>query len=106
VGCAAAEDISDLFTTVHCSFGNSTAQEYSWQIAMFRGLRAYDIAQVVGCTDRWTDDLVAGLWAQIAPRAEEWRLIGLFPAEVPVPDSAPLRDRLLGLTGRPPTGPA
>jgi hypothetical protein len=103
-GCAAAEAISDLSTTVHCSFGDFTAQEYFWQITMFRGLRAYDIAQVIGCADPWTDELVAGLWDQIAPHAEEWRGIGLFPPAVPVPTSAPLRDRLLGCTGRPPRG--
>jgi hypothetical protein len=46
---------------------------------------------------------VQGIWDEISPHAEEWRAIGVFPAAVPVPDSAPLLNRLLGITGRPPT---
>jgi hypothetical protein len=34
--------------------------------------------------------------------AEEWRAIGVFGKAVPVPDDAPLLDRVLGLTGRDP----
>jgi len=45
---------------------------------------------------------VQGIWDEISPHAEEWRAIGVFPAAVPVPDDAPLLDRLLGLTGRDP----
>jgi len=45
---------------------------------------------------------VQGLWDEISPHVEEWRAIGVFPAAVPVPDDAPLLDRLLGLTGRNP----
>ena len=47
-------------------------------------------------------DLVQGLWDEIAPDAEAWRAMGVFGAAVPVPDDAPLQDRLLGLTGRQP----
>ena len=46
--------------------------------------------------------LVQGLWDELAPNAEEWRTIGVFPAAVPVPEDAPLLHRLLGLTGRSP----
>ncbi len=47
-------------------------------------------------------DLVQGIWDEVSPHAEEWRAIGVFPAAVPVPETAPLLDRLLGLTGRQP----
>jgi len=98
--CAAARAVTDLTRTVHCSFGNYTTQEYFWQITVFRGLRAHDIARVIGVEPALPDALVEGLWAEISPRAEEWRLIGIFPPAIPVPAGAPLRDRLLGLTGR------
>jgi hypothetical protein len=100
--CAAAESVEDLQATVHCSFGDFTVQQYFWQITMFRGLRAHDFAKVLGQDPRLPDELVSGIWAQVRPHAEEWRSYGIFPAAVPVPDDAPLQDRLLGLTGRQP----
>jgi uncharacterized protein (TIGR03086 family) len=102
--CAAARalDESNLNRVVHCSFGDYPAREYFWQINGFRGLRAHDIARVIGVDAALPPELVEALWAEISPNAEEWRQIGVFPAAVPVPDDAPLLDRLLGLTGRDP----
>jgi len=104
--CAAARAVTDLEQTVHCSFGNYTTQEYFWQITMFRGLRAHDIACVIGIDVSLPDALIEGLWDEISPRAEEWRLIGIFPPAVSVSADAPLLERLLGLTGRHGAGPA
>jgi uncharacterized protein (TIGR03086 family) len=100
--CAAVEGLDDLTRTVHCSFGDFTAQEYLWQVTLFRGMRAHDIAKVIGADVPMPPELVQGIWDQVVPRAEEWRSYGVFPAAVPVPDDAPLLDRLLGLTGRRP----
>ena len=100
--CAAARALEDLDRTVHCSFGDFPAREYLCQVSSFRGLRAHDLAVVVGADPRLPDDLVAGLWDELTPRAEEWRAIGVFGPAVPVPEDAPLQDRLLGLTGRRP----
>jgi len=100
--CAAAQGLNDLERTVHCSFGDFTAQEYFWQINGFRGLRAHDIAEVIGVDSTLPTELVRGLWDEISPHAEEWRALGVFPAAVPVPTGASLQDRLLGLTGRDP----
>lgn len=101
--CAAAGALDDLRRTVHCSFGDYAAREYLWQVNLFRGLRAHDIAKVIGVELVLPDALVQGLWEEISPNAEEWRAIGVFPAAVAVAEDAPLLDRLLGLTGRPPT---
>jgi uncharacterized protein (TIGR03086 family) len=103
--CAAALSLDDLDRTVHCSFGDFPARGYFWQINMFRGLRARDIARVIGADPKLPADLVQGIWDEISPHAEEWRAIGVFPAAVPVPAGAPLLDRLLGLTGRDPYAP-
>jgi uncharacterized protein (TIGR03086 family) len=100
--CQAAESLDDLERTVHCSFGDFSARAYLWQVNSFRGLRAHDIARVVGAPADLPDDLVRGLWEEISPHAEEWRALGVFPAAVPVPEGAPLQDRLLGITGRRP----
>jgi uncharacterized protein (TIGR03086 family) len=98
--CAAAESFDDLERTVHCSFGDYTAREYFWQINQFRGLRAYDIAQVIGVDPRLPDELVQGMWDEVSPHAEEWRSYGVFGPKVEVPDDADLLTKLLGLTGR------
>jgi hypothetical protein len=103
--CSAALALDDLDRTMHCSFGDFTAREYFWQINMFRGLRARDIARVIRVDPRLSEDLVQGIWEEISPHAEQWRAIGVFPAAVPVPADAPLLDRLLGLTGRDPYTP-
>ena len=100
--CAAARNLDDLDRTVHCSFGDYPAREYFWQINGFRGLRAHDIARVIGVEPNLPDELVQGLWDEISPHAEEWREIGVFGPAVPVPGGAPLLDRLLGVTGRDP----
>jgi hypothetical protein len=102
--CAAARALDDLNRVVHLSFGDFTAREYFWQINMFRGLRAHAIAMVIGADVKLPDGLVQGIWDEVSPNAEEWRKIGVFAAAVPVPQDAPLLDRLLGLTGRDPRG--
>lgn len=101
--CAAAAEFDDPDRIVHCSFGDFTAREYFWQINSFRGLRAHDLALVIGVPPRLSEDLVQGLWEEISPHVEQWRALGVFPAAVPVPANASLLDRLLGLTGRPPS---
>jgi uncharacterized protein (TIGR03086 family) len=100
--CAAASELEELDRVVHLSFGDFTAREYLWQINSFRGLRAYEIAKVIGVDPALPDELVQGLWDEISPHADEWRSMGVFQAAVPVPDDAPLLVRLVGLTGRDP----
>jgi hypothetical protein len=100
--CAAADQVADLQALAHLSFGDYTIQQYFWQINMFRGLRAHEIAQVIGVESRLPDALVQGIWDEVSPNAEEWRTIGVFPAAVSVPETAALLYRLLGLTGRDP----
>ena len=101
--CAAASAVTDFDAVAHLSFGDYSVREYFWQINSFRGLRAHDIARALGLQPDLPDELVRGIWDEVSPHAEEWRTIGVFPAAVPVPDDAPLLDRLLGLTGRDPT---
>ena len=102
IACAAAREVDDLERVVHLSFGDFTAREYFWQINMFRGLRAYEIARVIGADVKLPDALVQGIFDEVSPHAEEWRKIGVFAAAVAVPQDSPLLDRLLGLTGRDP----
>jgi uncharacterized protein (TIGR03086 family) len=98
---AAALD-ADLTRPVHLTYGDFPAGEYLKHITSFRGLRAYDIAKVIGIDTTLNSDLVQGMWDEFSPSAEEWRAMGVFGPKVEVPDDAPLQDRLLGLTGRNP----
>ena len=100
--CAAAEGFDDLEMTVHLSFGDFTAQHYFWQINQFRALRARDIARMIGVDETLPDDLLQGIWDELAPNVETWRKIGVFGPAVDVPETASLQDRLMGLTGRQP----
>ncbi|HEY3844914.1 MAG TPA: hypothetical protein VGL48_16815 [Acidimicrobiales bacterium] len=100
--CAAADRVRDLEGTASLSFGDFTIREYFWQINSFRALRAHDLAQVIGADLTLPDELVQGIWDEVSPHAEEWRGLGVYPAAVPVPGTAPLLVRLLGLTGRDP----
>ncbi len=100
--CTAVDALDDLDRTVHLSYGDYTAREYLWQANSFRGLRSHDIAKAIGADTVLPAELVQALWEEISPNAEEWRAIGVFAAAVPVPDDAPLQERLLGLTGRHP----
>ena len=100
--CAAATALNDLKRTVHCSFGDFSARDYLLQTHYFRGLRAYDIARVIGVDPTLPDDLVHALWDEIRPVADQWRQYGVMPPMVAVAEDAPLHDRLLGLTGRKP----
>ena len=98
----AVRGFDDLDRIVHLSYGDYPAREYLKHVTSFRGLRVYDIAKFIGADTTMPDDLVQGLWDEIAPDAEQWRQMGVFGPAVKVPDSAPLQDRLLGLTGRRP----
>ncbi len=99
---AAAQALDDPDRTVHLSYGDWPAREYLKHITSFRGFRAYDIARWIGASTQLPDELVQGMWDEFAPEVEAWRQMGVFGPAVPVPDGAPLQDRLLGLVGRDP----
>jgi uncharacterized protein (TIGR03086 family) len=100
--CAAALALDDLGRTVHCSFGDFPARGYLWQVTSFRAFRTHDFARLLGLDPTLPAELVRGLWDEFLPRAGEMRTIGVFREPVPVPDDAPLQDRLIALTGRQP----
>ena len=87
---------------VHLSYGDFPAAEYLRHVTSFRGFRVFDIARWIGAGTEMPPDLVQGMWDVLGPDMEAWRAIGVYQAAVPVPDDAPLQDRLLGLSGRDP----
>ena len=99
---AAAKALDDLDRIVHLSYGDFPAQEYLRHVTSFRGFRAFDIAKWIGGDTQLPSDLVQGMWEQLVPEMEAWRELGVYGPVVPVPDDAPLQDRLLALSGRDP----
>ena len=99
---AAALELKDPEKVVHLSYGDYPAREYFKHITSFRGFRAYDIARWIGADTTLPPELVQGLWDEILPEIDVWRQIGVFGPPFPVPDDAPLQERLLGMVGRDP----
>ncbi|WP_369068752.1 hypothetical protein [Kineococcus terrestris] len=99
---AAVEALDDLERTVHCSFGDYSARDYLWQTVFFRGLRAVEIARLIGVDDTVDEELVAGLLPYMREHAEEWRAFGVLGPEVEAPEGASAQEQLMAVTGRRP----
>jgi len=65
-------------------------------------VHGWDLATATGQPVRADDRVVAAVHEFCVSMADQGRAMGAFGAEVPVPPSAPLLDRTLGLTGRDP----
>jgi hypothetical protein len=99
----AARKLDDPERVVHLSYGDFPAREYLRHVTSFRGFRAFDIARWIGASTQLPSALVQGMWDELSPDMEAWRAMGVYGPAVPVPDDAPVRDRLLGLSGRDPS---
>ncbi|WP_344620864.1 TIGR03086 family metal-binding protein [Dactylosporangium salmoneum] len=65
-------------------------------------LHGWDLARALGAPVTWSDEILRQLYAEIARSADQGRAMGVYGAEVPVPQDAPLLARCLGLSGRDP----
>ena len=65
-------------------------------------VHGWDLARATGQTVAWDEGLLDFLYDEVARTAELGREMQAYGAEVPVPEDAPVLDRMLGLTGRDP----
>ncbi|GAA2123816.1 TIGR03086 family metal-binding protein [Actinomadura napierensis] len=65
-------------------------------------VHGWDLAAATGRDPAFPPEVVEAAWEQLVPTAEMSREYGAFGPEIPVPEDAPLLDRLLGLAGRDP----
>jgi uncharacterized protein (TIGR03086 family) len=65
-------------------------------------VHGWDLARATGQAVSWDEELLAYLHDEVARTAELGREMQAYGAEVPVPRTAPMLDRMLGLTGRDP----
>ena len=89
----AADDI------VHMSYGDFPVSVYFEHVSTYRAFQAWSIAKLIGLDYSLPPELVELLWEIVVPQAEEWRAMGVFKPEVPVPDDADRETKLLGITG-------
>ncbi|MER6993769.1 TIGR03086 family metal-binding protein [Saccharopolyspora hirsuta] len=66
-------------------------------------VHAWDLARATGQPLHLDENLLDFARGEAAKTAEQGRAMGVFAAEVTVPETAPTLDRLLALTGRNPT---
>lgn len=88
--------------TVDTTGGPIDAEEYGWQMTTDLTVHAWDLARGIGVVDRLDEELAGTLYERIAPVARSWQSSGVFAPPVPVPEDAPVQDRLVGLLGREP----
>ncbi|MBW3659446.1 MAG: TIGR03086 family protein [Actinobacteria bacterium] len=101
---SAIEEPGALGRTVHLSYADVPGSFYVLQRTADLVIHSWDLAVATGQELALDDDLVQAAWDATAPHVSpEVREAGVFGPEVPVPDDAPLLDRLLGLTGRDPS---
>jgi uncharacterized protein (TIGR03086 family) len=65
-------------------------------------VHGWDLTRATGGHPQWHDDVLEFTHDMVAKTAEQGREMGVYGPEVPVPETAPLLDRILGLTGRDP----
>lgn len=68
-------------------------------------VHGWDLARATGQQPRWDDEVLAFVHEEVARTAEHGREMGVYGPAVPVPGTAPVLDRILGLTGRDPGWP-
>lgn len=98
----AAWDAAPPAAPVHLSYATVTVEHYLREQVSDVTIHAWDLARAAGLDEHLDDALVAGVWEVLDEQRDMLAASGLFAEPVPVPDDAPLQDRLLALTGRDP----
>ncbi len=65
-------------------------------------VHGWDIARAIGQQPTWDEEVLSRVHQEVEKTAEQGREMGIYAERVPVPDTASVLDRLLGLTGRDP----
>jgi uncharacterized protein (TIGR03086 family) len=66
-------------------------------------VHGWDLARASGQEAKWDDDVLAFAYQEVEKTAEQGREMGVYGERVPVADTAPMLNRILGLTGRDPS---
>ena len=99
VATAAVQEDLNPEKVVHLSYGDFPIREYLEHISIYRAFQAWSIARQLGWDYALPAGLVDSLEEVIGPQIDGFREMGVFPAEVPVPEGADRETRLLGRVG-------
>jgi uncharacterized protein (TIGR03086 family) len=88
--------------TVHLSYGDEAAREYTLQMLTDAAVHGWDLARAIGADEAIDDDVAEHLVAAWTEREEMVRASGVFGDAVEIPDGAGPAHRLLALLGRRP----
>lgn len=91
-----------LNRTVHLSYGDTTAESYTWDMVSDALVHAWDLARAIGADESLDPELVNEVFARIEPQADTLAASGYFAPRVPVPDDADPQTKLIALCGRHP----
>lgn len=89
----------DYDKVVHLSYGDFSLGEYLEHTSTFRAFQAWSIAHLLGLDYSLPDPLVEGLWEIIGPQIDGFRSMGVFPAEIQVPEDSNRQTLLLAKVG-------
>ena len=101
---AAAKEPGAREAITHLSFGDFSGADYLAQVGSDVAIHTWDLSRATGQPGALDEGVVAAVHDFLAPQAEDWRAGGAFGPAVEVAPTASAQDRLLGLTGRNPTG--
>jgi uncharacterized protein (TIGR03086 family) len=88
--------------TVHLSFGDTSAEEYGWQLTTDLAVHGWDLATALGADAGISDELATAVLRYVEPQLAAWSGSSMFADPVPVPADADPPTRLIALLGRRP----
>jgi uncharacterized protein (TIGR03086 family) len=100
---AAMSEPGALDRTVHLSFGDTSAEEYAWQLIADHLIHAWDLAVAVGADPRLDAELVKRTAQWWENWEDAYRGAGAIADRVPVAPHASRQDQLLASFGRDPS---
>jgi uncharacterized protein (TIGR03086 family) len=89
-------------TLVQLSYDTVTMEEFLREQVADVTIHTWDLSRAIGAVETLDPDLVEAVWSVFEPQKDTLAASGLFASPVPIPDDAPLQQRLLAVTGRDP----
>jgi len=93
-------EFNDLEKIVHLSYGDFPAREYLQHITIFRTLRAYDIAHLIGADSTMDPVFIQGLLEEYPSHFDQYRQYGIIPAALPLDPTASPQAQFFSMVGR------
>ena len=93
-------EVTDLAIPVRLPSDVIPADEFLAEQVSDVVIHSWDLARAIGADEEFPAELVEAVWSVFEPQKATLEASGLFASVVPVSDDAPLRIRLLALTGR------